>query len=55
MAAEDADGALSDLGEELVDNAGDEEGNVLGGRLTHRETCLIGRTAPLNEVFQNES
>ena len=40
--SEDANGALSDLREELVDDAGDEQGDALGGRLTHGDTCLIG-------------
>ena len=42
MTAKDTNRALPDLGEELVYDAGDEERNALGGRLTHRGTCLIG-------------
>ena len=42
---EDADGALSNLGIELIDDTGDEEGDALGGRLTQRGNGLIGRPA----------
>ena len=35
VTTEDANCALSDLGEELVDDTGNEERDVLGGSLTH--------------------